>query len=143
MADIYDAETYEPRKGVGHLMHRVRSEMLAAVDRELAADEQLASLDVTSAQFIVMAGLGWGEMKSASDLCKGISYDAGAMTRMIDRLEEKGLVKSELGEATATRGGKRKRFYYLTGAGKASLVRAKEIRDQLWQKIPNLNLKRI
>ena len=30
---------------------------------------------------------------SASDLCKGISYDAGAMTRMLDRLEEKGLIQ--------------------------------------------------
>jgi DNA-binding MarR family transcriptional regulator len=93
MGDIYDAETYEPRKGVGHLMHRVRTEMLAAVDRELAGDEQLAPLEVTSAQFIVMAGLSWGEMKSASDLCKGISYDAGAMTRMIDRLEDKGMLR--------------------------------------------------
>jgi DNA-binding MarR family transcriptional regulator len=26
-------------------------------------------------------------------LCKGISYSAGAMTRMIDRLEEKGLLR--------------------------------------------------
>ena len=39
MGDIYDFETYEPRKGVGHLLHRVRTEMLAAVDREMAADE--------------------------------------------------------------------------------------------------------
>ena len=30
---------------------------------------------------------------SASDLCKGISYDAGAMTRMLDRLEGKGLIR--------------------------------------------------
>ena len=30
---------------------------------------------------------------SASDLCKGISYDAGAMTRMLDRLETKGLIR--------------------------------------------------
>jgi hypothetical protein len=44
---------------------------------------------------------------------------------------EQCLVKSELGEATATRGSKRKRFYFLTGAGKASLVRAKEIRDSV------------
>jgi DNA-binding MarR family transcriptional regulator len=93
MADIYDAETYEPRKGVGHLLHRVRSEMLAAVDRELGADEQLAAMDVTSAQFIILAALSLGTAKSASDLCKGISYDAGAMTRMIDRLEEKGLLR--------------------------------------------------
>jgi DNA-binding PadR family transcriptional regulator len=67
----------------------------------------------------------------------------GVVHAVLNRLEEKGLVKSELGEATATRGGKRKRFYFLTGAGKASVVRAKEIRDQLWQKIPDLHLKRI
>lgn len=93
MADIYDAATYEPRKGVGHLLHRVRTEILAAVDRELVADEQLAALEVTSAQLIIMATLSMGGVKSASDLCKGISYDAGAMTRMIDRLEEKGLIR--------------------------------------------------
>jgi DNA-binding MarR family transcriptional regulator len=93
MGDIYDFETYEPRKGVGHLLHRVRTEMLAAVDREMAADEQLVAMEVTSAQFIVLTTLSMGEMKSASDLCKHISYDAGAMTRMIDRLEEKGLLR--------------------------------------------------
>jgi DNA-binding MarR family transcriptional regulator len=93
MGDIYDFETYEPRQGVGHLLHRVRTEMLAAVDREMAADEQLVAMEVTSAQFIVLATLSMGEVKSASDLCKHISYDAGAMTRMIDRLEEKGLLR--------------------------------------------------
>jgi DNA-binding MarR family transcriptional regulator len=93
MGDIYDFETYEPRRGVGHLLHRVRTEMLAAVDREMAADVQLVAMEVTSAQFIVLAALSMGEMKSASDLCKHISYDAGAMTRMIDRLEEKGLLR--------------------------------------------------
>lgn len=67
----------------------------------------------------------------------------GVVHAVLNRLEEKGLLKSQLGEATATRGGKRKRYYFLTGAGKASLVRAKEIRDQLWQKIPHLTLKRI
>jgi PadR family transcriptional regulator, regulatory protein PadR len=67
----------------------------------------------------------------------------GVVHAVLNRLEEKGLAKSELGKASATRGGKRKRFYFLTGAGKASVIRAKEIRDQLWQNIPSLNLKRI
>jgi DNA-binding MarR family transcriptional regulator len=93
MGDIYDTATYEPRKGIGQLLHRVRTEMLIAVDRELAADEQLAAMEVTSAQFIILVTLSVGLAKSASDLCKGISYDAGAMTRMIDRLEEKGLLR--------------------------------------------------
>jgi DNA-binding PadR family transcriptional regulator len=41
------------------------------------------------------------------------------------------------------RGGKRKRFYSVTSAGKASLLKAKEVRDQLWQLIPDFALKRI
>jgi len=94
LADIYDSESYEPRKSLGHLLGRVRGEMLSALDRELAADERLAALDVTAAQVIILGSLGSGEgVKSASDLCKGISYDAGAMTRMIDRLETKGLIR--------------------------------------------------
>jgi PadR family transcriptional regulator PadR len=82
-------------------------------------------------------------------ICDELSKNAGRTVRLgvvhavLNRLEEKGLLKSELGEASAIRGGKRKRFYFLTGAGKASLVHSKEIRDQLWQKIPHLNLKRI
>lgn len=67
----------------------------------------------------------------------------GVVHAVLNRLEEKALVKSQLGEASATRGGKRKRFYTLTTVGKAALLRAKEIRDTLWQKIPNLTLNRI
>ena len=94
MADVYEIETYQPRKGVGHLLSRVRAEMLAALDKALEADAELSALEISSAQFIVIAALALAETaKSASDLCKGISYDAGAMTRMIDRLESKGLIR--------------------------------------------------
>ena len=94
LPDVYDLETYQPRKGVGHLLSRVRSEMLAALDKALEADAELSALEISSAQFIVIAALALAETaKSASDLCKGISYDAGAMTRMIDRLESKGLIR--------------------------------------------------
>jgi DNA-binding MarR family transcriptional regulator len=49
---------------------------------------------LSAAQFAVIASLAAGsEPKSAADLCKGISYDAGAMTRMLDRLESKGLLR--------------------------------------------------
>lgn len=67
----------------------------------------------------------------------------GVVHSVLNRLEEKGLVKSTLGEATQTRGGKRKRYYTVTNAGKSALLRSKEIRDQLWSVIPNLTLKRI
>ncbi|EQD36685.1 MarR family transcriptional regulator, partial [mine drainage metagenome] len=93
LANIYDVDTYEPRESIGYLMTRVKVEILAALDRELIADPYLSSLGVTAAQFVVIVRLvGSESKKSASDLCKELSYDAGAMTRMIDRLENKGLV---------------------------------------------------
>jgi len=94
LSDVYDIETYQPRKGVGHLLSRVRAEMLAALDKALEADPELSALEISAAQFIVIAALALADTaKSASDLCKGMSYDAGAMTRMIDRLETKGLIR--------------------------------------------------
>ena len=60
----------------------------------------------------------------------------GVIHAVLNRLEEKGLVKSKLGEATQIRGGKRKRFYAVTNAGKATITRAKEIRDNLWDLLP-------
>lgn len=66
----------------------------------------------------------------------GRTVKLGVVHAVLNRLEEKGLVNSELGEATKTRGGKRKRFYELTVAGKAALIKTKSIRDQLWDRIP-------
>ncbi len=71
----------------------------------------------------------------------GRSVKLGVVHSVLNRLEEKGLVKSALGEATRTRGGKRKRYYTVTNAGKASLIKSKELRDQLWSMIPGLSIK--
>ena len=52
------------------------------------------------------------------------------------RLEEKGLVKSTLGGASANRGGRRKRIFSITNAGKESLWQARQNRQKLWSLIP-------
>ncbi|HEY9044798.1 MAG TPA: PadR family transcriptional regulator [Ohtaekwangia sp.] len=72
----------------------------------------------------------------------GRAAKLGVVHAVLNRLEEKGYVKSKLGEATNTRGGKRKRYYTVTSGGKAALIKAKEVRDQLWERIPDLVLKR-
>lgn len=87
MGDIYDPKTIQPSSSVGYLINRVRTEFIEAIDRELAP------LDVTAAQYIIMGHLAHNLADSASQLCKGISYDPGAMTRMIDRLEAKGFIR--------------------------------------------------
>jgi DNA-binding PadR family transcriptional regulator len=48
----------------------------------------------------------------------------GAVYSTLNRMQEKGLVSSRLGEATPERGGRRKRFFALTAAGKRALTRS-------------------
>lgn len=52
------------------------------------------------------------------------------------RLEEKGFVISEMGGATAERGGRRKRMFTVTALGKQMLSEMRELRNQLWESIP-------
>ena len=60
------------------------------------------------------------------------SISIGALHSTITRLEEKGFLKSWLGGATQERGGRSKRFYQITSAGKKSVAESKSLRDQLW-----------
>lgn len=80
------ADTPAPH-GIIRLINRLRVELIDAMDRELAA------FDISAPQFIVLFSVANNEADSASKLCKSISYDPGAMTRMIDRLEQKGLIR--------------------------------------------------
>jgi DNA-binding PadR family transcriptional regulator len=63
-------------------------------------------------------------VRSAIEERTGRAASAGAVYTTLDRLEKRGLVKSSWGEATAMRGGKRKRHYVLTSAGHDALARA-------------------
>lgn len=51
----------------------------------------------------------------------GRNVNIGAVYATLDRLEAKGLVESVIGEPTAERGGRAKRYFRLTGAGVAAL----------------------
>lgn len=53
------------------------------------------------------------------------------------RLEEKGFVISEMGGATLSRGGRRKRLFNITTAGRDRLAEIQEIRNQFWNAIVN------
>ena len=56
----------------------------------------------------------------------------GALYTALDRLEDKGLVLSKLGEVTPQRGGRRKRFYQITSSGIQLLLDLRESRNKLW-----------
>lgn len=60
------------------------------------------------------------------------SISIGALHSTLTRLEEKGYLKSKMGGATQSRGGRRKRFYQVTQGGKSALQASKGLRDELW-----------
>lgn len=59
----------------------------------------------------------------------------GAVYAALDRLERKGFVRSLTGEATAVRGGKRKRHFSITTEGRQVLRDVRSVREQLWRTI--------
>ena len=64
----------------------------------------------------------------------------GALHTALTRLVEKGFIDSQYGGATAERGGRRKRFYTLTNSGKKALLKAKELREEMWSLVPKWSL---
>lgn len=62
----------------------------------------------------------------------------GSIQSALKRMEEKGFLVSEFGEATQKRGGKRKRIYHTTGYARKVLAELKEIRAGLWESAPDL-----
>ncbi len=65
----------------------------------------------------------------------------GAIHSALVRLEEKGFLKSELQSGGGKRGGRPKKIFSITAAGKTAIAKSKELRNSLWDQIPELALK--
>jgi DNA-binding PadR family transcriptional regulator len=57
----------------------------------------------------------------------------GAVYSALGRLEQKGLIRSALGEPTPARGGKRKRELTVTAAGMRALRELRALREDMWR----------
>lgn len=59
----------------------------------------------------------------------------GAVYAALDRLEEKGFVRSVMGDPSPTRGGKRKRLFEVTPLGNKTVRELRRARDRIWAAI--------
>lgn len=84
---LYTPENYTPTESVGYLLGQAKGRITAAIDAEMAP------YDITGAQWITLLHLSCTEVETAGELCKRACVDTGSMTRMLDRLEKKGLVQ--------------------------------------------------
>lgn len=86
---LYTPENWTMDESVGYLLGQVRGRLVAAVDAELAP------LDITWAQWGILLQIANGKAETAAELCRNGGCDTGSMTRMLDRLEQKGLIRRE------------------------------------------------
>jgi len=63
----------------------------------------------------------------------------GSVYAALERLEEKGLVTSNLGDPTPERGGKAKRYFRVTQDGLRQVRNTRQVLSSLWRKLPEEN----
>src|SRR5882672_4954233 len=83
---IYDAATYDFRSGIPQLIGRVRVALITRLE------EKLVPFDLKSADYLVLVAVA-NDFDTASAVCTLMAHDPGAMTRKIDILEQRGLVR--------------------------------------------------
>jgi DNA-binding MarR family transcriptional regulator len=84
---FYRPENYRPEDSAAFMMKRIIESMRQEVDRELEP------AGLTSAQWIPLLKIHMGQASAPVELARECQLDAGAMTRTLDRLEAKGLVR--------------------------------------------------
>jgi DNA-binding MarR family transcriptional regulator len=84
---FYCAEGYEPEASVAYLMRRILIEVSHEIERQLEPSA------LTNAQWVPLFKLYLGVASTVAELARECHLDAGAMTRLLDRLEAKGLCR--------------------------------------------------
>lgn len=82
---FYNAQSYEPNDSVGYLMRRILNLVGQGIEKELEPT------GLTNAQWMPLYKLYRGCSNTVADLARECGHDAGSTTRMLDRLEIKGL----------------------------------------------------
>jgi DNA-binding MarR family transcriptional regulator len=84
---FYSPDTYRPENSTGYLVNKLAQ----AVTREI--DRRMVDLGLTDAQWKPLVLLRQGNCVTAADLSRLACHDTGAVTRLLDRLEAKHLIR--------------------------------------------------
>lgn len=86
---FYATGNYQPDQSVGYLMRLVLTSIRSQADARLQAH------DLTYVQWLPLFKLTLCEGNTVASLSRELEIDPGAMTRSLDRLEAKGLIRRE------------------------------------------------
>ena len=94
---------------------------------------------------ILLAIMRVGDDAYGVTIAREIEQTAGRTVQLpavygaLDRLEQQGLVRSWIGEATPQRGGRAKKHFSLTRAGVGSVQDTRDALTALWSEVPELS----
>ena len=78
-------------------------------------------------------------ISEAIEQSSGREVSIGSVYITLDRLSEKGLVSSRVGEPTAERGGRAKTYFRITAKGLREVRQAQRTLTALWKGVPQLH----
>lgn len=84
---FYDGNDYKIDDSIGYLMRQIVGTSSAVID------ERMAEHGLTDAQWKPLLMISQGNCRTAAELSRLACCDAGAVTRLLDRVEAKGLVR--------------------------------------------------
>ncbi|MBS93658.1 MAG: MarR family transcriptional regulator [Chromatiales bacterium] len=84
-----DSDTYDVNESVGYLIKLAHKQLMRNVDAQLQA------YDLTAMQWVPLQIISTGRGDTVAGCAREAGIDNGAMTRMLDRLEGKGLVRRQ------------------------------------------------
>ena len=87
ISSFYAADTYKANESVGYMISRITSLMGQGIEREFEP------YGLTNAQWMPLLKIYWGHASTVAELARGCELDAGSMTRLLDRLESKQLLR--------------------------------------------------
>lgn len=112
----YDGAQYDVSRSVGYQVHNLTQLMRREIELRMAA------LDLTDAQWRPLWVLASGRVDTANEMARLLEMDAGAMTRLLDRLEAKGLI-----ERARSAADRRVVHLQLTAAGRAAAAQVPHV----------------
>ncbi|WER50662.1 MarR family transcriptional regulator [Cupriavidus sp. WKF15] len=84
--DHYSKENFQLTHSIGFFLNRARNSLL------MEMDAALKDLDITGQQMGILLSLTSGAASTPYELSKLLEIDTGLMTRMLDKLEARGLL---------------------------------------------------
>lgn len=121
---FYSGTNFYPDTSIGYLLRACHQHSVAALDRAIAGE------GISAVQWSALISIHFAQGATCASLARDLAHDKGAMTRMIDTLEARGLVARSRDAAD-----RRVINLSLTPDGEAMTMRCRDHAMDLWNEL--------